>query len=148
MSAVLSRRPTPAIAAPATAARVHAARLRLAQVQAVRVQALPVDWTGQLLRAAAWVGTLVLSLLVAALCVTPVWVLPSALVLTCGLLLIARGVHMAQVLELRSLWWRACWGLRRLLSADNVCRLLFVAGTLLAVWNVAGVDRMLARWLG
>lgn len=130
----------------ATAARVHAARLRLLRAHAATRMPADETWALPLWRATAWVGALLSAAIVAACCVAPLWVLPSALLLTTGLWLITRALSLAQRMQCQSLWWRCCWWLRRMLSADNLCRLLFVAGTLWSVWTLGGFDRLLARW--
>lgn len=132
--------------ATATAARIHAARLRLQQAHCGTGMAVDQAWTLQLWRALAWLGALVSSALIAACCVAPVWVLPSAVLLTAGMWLISCALSLARRMRCRSLWWRCCWWMRRQFSADNLCRLLFAAGTLWSVWTVGGFDRLLARW--
>lgn len=122
----------------ATAARVHAARLRLAQNLTIPA---PEQTASGLWRALGWTLVLVGNLTIALLCVPGVWVVPSAVLLTTGLWMIGNSLALAHRLGLASLWWRALLRLQRHCNGDNLCRLLFVAGLLLAMWNLSGPDQ-------
>lgn len=124
----------------AAAVRLQHWRERLAQPPSVDTEILLGPVFRQVLVLAAWLLVLVLAVISAAICVAPALVFPMALALTAGLWLIATGVRLARQLRLASLWWRALALLRRGLSADNLCRLVFIAGTLLALWNLSGLQ--------